>query len=1076
MKPILTLLAVLLFAPTGPSAADERQRPNNPLMLIGDWLPKDSHQIDVHKLPQVPSEHVIISDVRAQKGVNQHNYLALHDGRFFAMWSDGPGIEDRVGQRVRFATSTDGVAWSTPDFVTPEPPNSGPDSIHYGTRTNEGMRWISRGFWQRNGELLALCSLDEAAGFFGPSLQLHAFRWTGAEWEDRGLVADNTINNFPPQKIATGDWMMSRRTFDYKKTGVHFLVGGVRALDDWESFPVLGTSNELSAEEPLWWPLVDGRLVALFRDNRGSKFLYRSISEDQGRSWIAPGRTNFPDATSKLFGLRLSDGRYVLISNSNPRARDPLTIAISNDGLVFHQLARLVGGRHVDYPHAIEHNGHLLVAFAGGKQSVELLRIKLSALDAITMPVSVKSDKPLPPITVARKTPTEWIDLGDEGQTLYAAADLVAPERGKRVALALATGGNERRVILAVDEQGQLTASLHGETVTGLKLEPGSRHSVLIRILSHRDAADELNVQVGPPDLLPTEPKEWMLSNAKGSSNANLSRVLLHSEADDSVGFENVRIAQTHARLATADIVAGAAEAADVVVYGGTPGGLAAGIAAARLGSRVLLIEPNLHVGGMTTSGLGKSDIENRALIGGIFREFVQAQLKHYNTTYGPDHENIALCRDGYYAEPSVSEAVFESLLTAEGPRLAVLKGWRLADAQTSGDTLQSIAIVRKKDGSSRRIRGQVFIDASYEGDLYAAAGAEYRLGRESRDEFQEPHAGVIYFDYQAKKFLPGTTGDASADLPAFTFRLCLTKDPNNSHPLIAPPAGYDRSHYVGYFDDLEAGRLAGPTVVKPGRGYNPLHFDTLVRALSVTDLPNNKTDVNINPRPLGFPFPEENRGYVEGDQATRDRIRQRIRQLTLGLIWFLQNDSGVPAEHRRLARELHFPKDEFTDDEDHFPFQLYVREGRRLIGEITLTEHHITGKGQAITHHPDVIAIGEFPIDSFPCRKRQPGDTLVLEGYLGMLDHITRPYEIPYRVMIPNKIDGLLVPVAASTTHVAFSSIRMEPTWMALGQAAGTAAHLAIQEHVQPRNVSIEPLQAALRKSGQVLSHTTAP
>ncbi len=414
-------------------------------------------------------------------------------------------------------------------------------------------------------------------------------------------------------------------------------------------------------------------------------------------------------------------------------------------------------------------------------------------------------------------------------------------------------------------------------------------------------------------------------------------------------------------------------------------------------------------------------------------------------------------------------------MLAAEGDRITVLKGWRLSDAHTSKDALKSIVILRKNDSSARRLQGKVFIDATYEGDLYAAAGAECRLGRESQEEFHEPHAGVVYFDYQAKKFLPGTTGKASSDLPAFTWRLCLTKDPSNSHRLSEPPPNYARSAYLGYFDDLKAGRLAGPKVLKPGRGYNPLHFDTLVRALSVTNIPNNKTDVNMNPRPLGFPFTEENRGYIEGDEATRDKISERIRNLTLGLIWFLQNDPEVPADHRKLANELHFPKDEFIDDKEHFPFQLYVREGRRLVGEITLTEHHITGKGEAITHHPDTIAIGEFPIDSFPCRKRQSSDTVVLEGYLGMLDHITRPYEIPYRVMIPRKIDGLIVPVAASTTHVAFSSIRMEPTWMALGQAAGTAAHLAIREKVQPRNVSIKPLQATLLRNGQVLSHTNA-
>ena len=148
------------------------------------------------------------------------------------------------------------------------------------------------------------------------------------------------------------------------------------------------------------------------------------------------------------------------------------------------------------------------------------------------------------------------------------------------------------------------------------------------------------------------------------------------------------------------------------------------------------------------------------------------------------------------------------------------------------------------------------------------------------------------------------------------------------------------------------------------------------------------------------------------------------------------------------------------------------MREGRRLVGEYTLTEHDITGKGQAPKHHDDSIAVGEFPIDSFPARKRQSGDTLVLEGYLGMLDYITRPYEIPYRIMIPESVDGLLVPVAASTTHVAFSSIRMEPTWMALGQAAGVAANLAIEHDTTPRRVPIERLQTLLKQQGQVIRH----
>jgi len=511
--------------------------------------------------------------------------------------------------------------------------------------------------------------------------------------------------------------------------------------------------------------------------------------------------------------------------------------------------------------------------------------------------------------------------------------------------------------------------------------------------------------------------------------------------------------------------------AQDVVIYGGTPGGIAAAISAARLGREVTLVEYHDHIGGMTTSGLGKSDIEHRAMIGGIFKEFVAGVLEHYVKTYGAEHENTKLCQDGYYAEPHVAEKVFEATLAKE-PRITVMKGWRLHSAKVTDNKLRSITIVNRRSGDERTLTAKVFIDATYEGDLYAAAGAKFRLGRESREEFGEPHAGVVYFDYQTHEFLPGTTGAADDSLPAYTYRLCLTTDPANAHRLTEPPPGYDRKDYLGYFDDLKAGRLAGPKVIKPGRGYNPKHFDTLVRALSVADIPNHKCDVNINPRPLGFPFPEENRGYIDGDGTTRQRICARHRSLVLGLLWFLQNDPEVPAAHRALANEMHLPKDEFTDNA-HFPWHLYVREGRRLIGEYTLTEHDITGKGQEPKHHADSIAVGEFPIDSFPTRKHQPGDTLVLEGYLGMLDYITRPYEIPYRIMIPEKIDGLIVPVAASTTHVAFSSIRMEPTWMSLGQAAGVAAHLAIQNNIEPRKVPTSELQSLLRQQGQVLSHS---
>lgn len=361
--------------------------PQSELMLAGDWLPDHPHKIDFANLPKVKGTHVVVSDVRAEKGVNQHNYLAFYKGKYWIMWSDGPGIEDRVGQRVKFATSKDGITWSKPEFLSPEPPNSGKDSPLYGTRTDKGFRYIARGFWQRDGELLALASLDEAGDFFGPSLELRAFRWNSKkrEWDDAGVIHKNAINNFAPKKISTGEWMMSRRTYNYKTEPIEFLVGGVKSLTDWKSFPVLGSTDGLAAEEPYWWVLPDNNMVALFRDNRKSGYLFRSFSSDNGRTWSKPVRTNFPDARSKFSGVRLKDGRYVLVSNANPEKRDPLVLSISNDGIVFDKMYYLIGGRHIDYPHVMEHRGHLFVAFAGKKETVEVIKIKLSDLDSMSM-------------------------------------------------------------------------------------------------------------------------------------------------------------------------------------------------------------------------------------------------------------------------------------------------------------------------------------------------------------------------------------------------------------------------------------------------------------------------------------------------------------------------------------------------------------------------------------------------------------------------------------------------------------------------------------------------------------------
>jgi hypothetical protein len=510
----------------------------------------------------------------------------------------------------------------------------------------------------------------------------------------------------------------------------------------------------------------------------------------------------------------------------------------------------------------------------------------------------------------------------------------------------------------------------------------------------------------------------------------------------------------------------------DVVVYGGTPGGLASAISAARLGRSVALVEYHPHLGGMTTSGLGKSDIETREAIGGLFFEFTQAIRAHYLEMDGPDSPNLKLSRDGYYYEPSVAQRVIDRMVARES-RIRVFLRHRLEEAVRDGRHVRAIRVRDRDSGEIRELRGAIFIDGTYEGDLAAFAGARYRLGRESRSEFNELHAGVVYQDYETRTFLAGTTGEGDHRLPAYTFRLCLTTDLANSHVLSVPPPGYDRTHYLGYLDDWRSGRFAPPKVMKDGVGYFAPTFNTVVRAISIAELPNRKTDVNMNPRALGFPFAGLNYDYPEAGWEERERITARIRNLTLGLLYFLQNDPEIPADHRKLASRYHLAKDEFTTN-NHFPWQLYVREARRLAGLYTLSESDtIVGPELGRTPiHADSIAAGEFPVDSFPVRPRQPGHNVALEGYIFMLDNLTRPYQIPFRVMVPEFVDGLLVPVAASTTHVAFSTVRLEPTWMAMGQAAGAAAHLALRSRVEPRAVDVDALQRLLLQRDHVITY----
>lgn len=537
----ITLVGFLLIAGIFGAAAD----PSAGQMLSGEWLPADVEQIDSRKLPKVPAEHAIISDVRdrAGKWVHQHAYLAHFDGLFWAMWSDGPGVpksgataaqhrnlvpgHDRPGTRVSYATSRDGLNWSQPADL------SGPPRI-------EGYGWIARGLWEREGRLIALASHFNAPGYSGLGLSLEAFRFERGKWVPHGTVLDDSMNNFPPKRLPTGEWMMTRR--DHQRQ-VSVMIGGTKAFDEWRINPLASYDGQGRPEEPYWYILPDGKnIVGLIRDNGGSKRLLRTFSKDSGKTWSKIERTNFPDATSKFFVHRTSRGYYVMVSNSNPRKRDPLTLAISEDGLVFTKLCWLIGDRHIDYPHIIEHDGHLLIAFSGAKQTMEVMKVALDDLEKIQMPKSVASDRKIRVIKRAQQPPADWIDLGDEGKTLFVSAEVTVPQRGETLELSVTTSSGQKRVTTGFDSAGRLLGRLYQDEMRGPVFDTGLKTTVLLKVISHRKQPDELHIRIGSG-------KDWTLVNRSGRSDANLARVFVSGDV------ANVKVASRLDQLSIANPV-----------------------------------------------------------------------------------------------------------------------------------------------------------------------------------------------------------------------------------------------------------------------------------------------------------------------------------------------------------------------------------------------------------------------------------------------------------------------------------------------------------------------------------------
>lgn len=381
MVRLIGMFALLLMftIPVGDRRAAAQEQPAAKPQTVLD-LPTwgtDETKIDYTKLPVIRGTHAVINPAEEALKFQLHNYLAFHGGKFWCMWSQGPPVEDEPSQHIRYATSEDGLKWSEAKVLAGPP--------------REGYAYIARGLWQRDGELLALVAHFKGKGAFGVDkelkLEAHAWNEAAGRWQFKTVVFDNAINNFPPQKLPTGEWMMTRRD---PRFNVSVLIGGVKSLEDWRSIPVVERTKVkgFSPDEPIWYPQKDKGLVALFRDNGGSTRLFRAFSADSGRTWTTPEITNFPNSSSKLFSLQTSAGYRVLISNANPGVgRRQLHLSISEDGLTYRQMARLdipsPKSATLQYPHAIEHDGHLLIAFSRNKNQSEVFQVPLSEIGAL---------------------------------------------------------------------------------------------------------------------------------------------------------------------------------------------------------------------------------------------------------------------------------------------------------------------------------------------------------------------------------------------------------------------------------------------------------------------------------------------------------------------------------------------------------------------------------------------------------------------------------------------------------------------------------------------------------------------
>ena len=511
--------------------------------------------------------------------------------------------------------------------------------------------------------------------------------------------------------------------------------------------------------------------------------------------------------------------------------------------------------------------------------------------------------------------------------------------------------------------------------------------------------------------------------------------------------------------LATSLHAAAPSPSPDLVVYGGTASGVMTAYSAAREGLRVVLLEPGVHVGGMVTGGLSATDLGHYTIIGGYARDFYMKAAAHYGVHDLDRPEN-------WRSEPHVDEEIFRTMLKDAGVEVYFHERVR----EKGGVELQGRHLVSVTTADGKHWPAKIFADCSYEGDLMAEAKVSYTWGRESSDEYGEDLAGVR--DHTPKhQFLwplsafdehhhllpeidPGplaAPGSGDKKVQAYNFRLILSNDPGNRLPF-PRPRGYDRSRFAL----LERYLNEFPQHMGHAPGFRDITNPVMI--------PNHKADFNNN-GPVSTDYIGHSWKYPEATYAEKAALWRDHLLYTQSFFYFISQDASVPASLRAEVNQWGLAKDEFADTA-HWPNQLYIREGRRLVGEYVMRQSDL----QTQRTKPDSIGMGSYNSDSHNIQRvAMPDGTVQNEGDVQVP---VEPYEIAYRSILPKRSESenLLVPVCLSASHAAYSSVRMEPQYMIIGQAAGVAAALAVKNHQDVHDVAIPEFQQKLREQGAIL------